>query len=271
MNSVDGVEKIIQIFEEVKRKNPLVQCITNTVTINDCANALLAIGASPVMADGHEAAEMAEIADSLVINIGTLNESTEKAMKSAATVASRRGIPIILDPVGAGSTPTRLRLSRELIEQYPITIVRGNWSEIKALKDGIGSMKGVDSCKKETMKIEELKEWARDFKTILAVTGKEDLITDGKQLFRVKNGCSKMQQITGTGCMSTTLCGAYATCTNNMFWGAVSGTAVMSLAGELAGRENGIGSGTLRTQIINELNLMNDTKLKQEGRFEYEV
>ena len=101
MNSIESVEKIALVFQDIQTKNPLVQCITNGVTINDCANALLAVGASPVMAAGQDAAEMAELASSLVLNIGTINTGTEKAMQEAAKVATRRGIPIVLDPVGA--------------------------------------------------------------------------------------------------------------------------------------------------------------------------
>ena len=179
MNSIEVAEKIALVFEEIQAQNPLVQCITNGVTINDCANALLAVGASPVMAAGHDAAEMAELASSLVLNIGTINTGTEKAMREAAQVATRRGIPIVLDPVGAGSTPTRLRLAQELIQDQKISIIRGNWSEIKAIGQGLLSMKGVDSCKNDTPQVELLKKWARELQFVLAVTGKEDWITDG--------------------------------------------------------------------------------------------
>ena len=273
MNSIEAVEKIALVFQEIQTKNPLVQCITNGVTINDCANALLAVGASPVMAAGQDAAEMAELASSLVLNIGTINTGTEKAMKEAAQVATRRGIPIVLDPVGAGSTPTRLRISQELIQNQKISIIRGNWSEIKAIGEGLLSMKGVDSCKNDTPQVELLKNWAEELRVVLAVTGKEDWITDGKRVCRIFNGDSKLQQITGTGCMSASLCGAYATNEAGIYWGAVAGVLAMSLAGELAVRTltPQEGSGTLRFRIIDELNLLTVAKIKQESQVNYEI
>ena len=273
MNSIEVAEKIALVFEEIQAQNPIVQCITNGVTINDCANALLAVGASPVMAAGHDAAEMAELASSLVLNIGTINTGTEKAMREAAQVATRRGIPIVLDPVGAGSTPTRLRLAQELIQDQKISIIRGNWSEIKAIGQGLLSMKGVDSCKNDTPQVELLKKWARELQVVLAVTGKEDWITDGERICRVFNGDSKLQQITGTGCMSASLCGAYATSGAGASWGAVTGVLTMSLAGELATRNltPQEGSGTLRIRIIDELNLLTVAKIKQESQVSYEI
>ena len=134
-------------------------------------------------------------------------------------------------------------------------------------------MKGVDSCKNESTNIELLKKWAEKLQTIIAVTGKEDWITDGKQFCVIKNGDSKMQQITGTGCMCASICGAYATFGGDAFWGAVTGVMMMSLSGELAVRKNEapIGSGTLRVQIMDELNLMNVANLKQESKVCYEA
>lgn len=266
-------QKIIQVFEALKNKNPLVQCITNRVTINDCANGLLAVGASPVMADGVDAAEMAGLADALVLNIGSVRDGDMIAIHGAAGVAASRGIPVALDPVGVGSTSSRGAFVQELLRTYPIQIIRGNWSEIRGICDGKSSTRGVDSGKEELPTEEQFMEWARDLKTVLAVTGKEDWITDGSQLVRIDNGDPRLQQITGTGCMSTALCGAAAAVGEDPFWGAVVGVLLISLGGELAAKSlnSQEGSGTLRVRLIDQLNLMTTSVIEEKGRIRYEI
>lgn len=266
-------EKLWELFPLIEESNPLVQCITNRVTINDCANALLAVGASPVMADGKDAGEMAEMADALVLNIGSLKEGDEEPLFAAAKTATRRKIPIVLDPVGAGSTPARLAFTRKLLEDYPVCIIRGNWSEIRAVATGEGGTRGVDTEKTAQPSLDLLKDWALNLKVILAVTGKEDWITDGKRWVSVQNGDARLQKITGTGCMSTSLCGATAAALKDHFWGAVMGVFLLSLAGERAGKrlESYEGSGTLRVFLIDELDLMNQEKIKLEGRVSGEI
>ena len=266
-------KELLDGFGEIQLKNPLIQCITNRVTINDCANALLAVGASPVMADGNDAGEMAELVDALVINIGSVKDSDKSAIRDAAKVAGKRGIPIILDPVGAGSTPTRIQFVKKLLKDYPIGIVRGNWSEIQAIGEGKSTTRGVDSSKDASPSPELLKKWAKELGVVLAVTGKEDWVTDGERLIAIGNGDIRLQQITGTGCMSTALCGATAVACGDLFWGAALGVLLLSLSGELAGKNlaTNEGSGTLRVRLMDELNLMNLGKLTQEGRVRYEL
>lgn len=261
-------ERLVGLFPLIEEKNPLVQCITNRVTINDCANALLAIGASPVMADGRDAGEMAELIDALVLNIGSLKEGDDEPLFAAAKVATRRKVPIILDPVGAGSTPTRLQFSRQLIQNYPISVIRGNWSEIRAVATGEGGTRGVDTDKTAEPSLDLLKIWAKNLNVILAVTGKEDWITDGNRWVGIQNGDERLQRITGTGCMSTSLCGATAAALGDPFWGAVMGVFLLSLSGERAGKrlKSGEGSGTLRMLLIDELHLMTQEKIASEGR-----
>ena len=265
-------EEIRQWFSKIKKMNPLVQCITNRVTINDCANALLAVGASPVMADGNDAGEMAELADALVLNIGSLRADDERAIEAAAQVAMRRGIPIVIDPVGAGATRARSNYVKSLLEKFPIQIIRGNWSEIQAIGSGEGGTRGVDSAQSAKPSAELLKEWAGELGVVLAVTGKEDWVTDGRRFLAICNGDQRLQQITGTGCMSTALCGAVGAVSEDSFFGAALGVLLLSLSGELAGRTLGDceGSGTLRIRLMDELSLMNEETLVQEGRLRYE-
>ena len=208
-----------------------------------------------------------------MIKIGSVKDSDKSAIRDAAKVAGKRGIPIILDPVGAGSTPTRIQFVKKLLKDYPIGIVRGNWSEIQAIGEGKSTTRGVDSSKDASPSPELLKKWAKELGVVLAVTGKEDWITDGERLVAIGNGDIRLQQITGTGCMSTALCGATAVACGDLFWGAALGVLLLSLSGELAGKSLAIneGSGTLRVRLIDELNLMNLGKLTQEGRARYEL
>lgn len=271
MTEKEVLQKLAEGLLGIRGENPLIQCITNRVTINDCANALLAVGASPVMADGTDAGEMSELANGLVLNLGSVKEGDQQAIDEAATVANRRKIPLILDPVGAGSTPTRIGFIRSLIGKYSFQIIRGNWSEIQAIGEGESRTRGVDSDKNAAPSLELLKKWAKELGVILAVTGKEDWITDGERWIGIQNGDPRLQQITGTGCMSTSLCGAAAAACNDPFWGASLGVFLLSLAGERAGKSltDMEGSGTLRVRLMDELNLMNGAKIMNEGKIRY--
>lgn len=271
MTEKEILQKLSEGLSKIHNKNPLIQCITNRVTINDCANALLAIGASPVMADGADAGEMAELAHGLVLNLGSVKESDRQVIYDAAIVANRREIPLILDPVGTGSTPTRIGFIQNLIEKYSIQIIRGNWSEIQAVGEGKSQTRGVDSDKNAKPSLELLKKWAKELGVVLAVTGKEDWITDGERWIGIQNGDPRLQQITGTGCMSTSLCGAAAATFKDPFWGATLGVFLLSLAGERAGKSLAAteGSGTLRVRLMDELNLMNSEKIMKEGKVRY--
>lgn len=271
MTKKEILQKLSEGLSEVQLGNPLIQCITNRVTINDCANALLAIGASPVMADGADAGEMAELAHALVLNLGSVKESDQKTIYETSIVANRREIPLILDPVGAGSTPTRIQFIQNLMERFSIQIIRGNWSEIQAIGEGKSQTRGVDNDKNAKPSLELLKKWAKKLGVVLAVTGKEDWITDGERWIGIQNGDPRLQQITGTGCMSTSLCGAAAAAFRDPFWGASLGVFLLSLAGERAGKSLSFaeGSGTLRVRLVDELNLMNCEKIMNEGKVCY--
>ena len=267
----DILQKLAEVLEAVRIANPLVHCITNRVTINDCANALLAIGASPVMADGHDAGEMAHHANALVLNIGSVRDGDLEAIHGAAQAAASRKIPIVFDPVGVGSTSSRGKLAQELLEKYPISIIRGNWSEIRAVCEGKSGTRGVDSGSGDAISAKQFVEWAKKIGTVLAVTGKEDWISDGRQLVRISNGDQRLQQITGTGCMSTALCGSAAT--EDVFWGAVLGVFLISLGGELGAKTLSLseGSGTLRVRLMDQLNLMMPKTILENGRISHEI
>ena len=240
----------------VRSQRPLVHNITNYVVMNNSANALLAIGASPVMAHWtQEVEEMVSIAGALVLNIGTIDENWLESMKKAGVAASHRGIPIILDPVGAGATSARTAASLELIEQCQPTVIRGNASEIMALVDAGVKSKGVDSSAQSTDALEAARKLAVKFDTIVVISGETDYITDGESVHTVEGGDEIMTKVTGMGCTSTALVGAFAAVVKDPLIAATAAMAVMSLAGERAAARSR-GNGSMQVNFLDELYLI---------------
>lgn len=200
-----------RLLSAVRSKAPLIHNITNFVVMNSSANILLAVGASPVMAHCQdEVAEMTSMADALVLNIGTLDQNWVKSMITAARTANAKGIPIVLDPVGAGATKLRTQAVQQIMDQAQISVLRGNASEIFSMASSDVQTKGVDA----SMGINEdvvaaAKQIALEKHCIIAISGKEDCITDGQHTFRIANGQPLMARITGTGCGLTAVCGAF--------------------------------------------------------------
>lgn len=262
-NIIFGAERL------VREKKPLVQCITNDVTVNDCANIVLAAGASPIMADEQrEAADVARIADSLEINLGKSSESATAATLISAKIATERGIPIVLDPVGVGCIKRRLNFAVYLLSAYKISAVRGNMSEIKSLCGISGSEKGVDAGDSDTVTEGNASEaaeipvkLARKYGCTVAATGKTDIVTDGKTVYILENGDDMMSMVTGTGCMSSALMGAYCGAGGNIFEACLSSTAVMGVCGELAAKyakNHGKGTGTFKTDLFDGLSTLTE-------------
>ncbi|MGH4050064.1 MAG: hydroxyethylthiazole kinase [Clostridium sp.] len=266
-------KKIVQLLNNVKEKNPLVHHITNYVTVNDCANITLAIGASPVMADDiNEAREMVSISSSLVINIGTLNSS--ESMIVAGKRANELNIPVILDPVGVGATNYRTETAKTIINEVKFAVIRGNLSEIKTLYGIETKTKGVDSIESDYTSNDEFlvdKEMARSLaiklNTVIAITGARDIITDGKTIYVIRNGHKIMSKVTGTGCMCTSLIGSFLGAGDDNLIAAVAGTCAMGIAGETAyeGLDKGSeGTGTLKVRILDVIyNLSKDLIMKR--------
>ncbi|OYT59987.1 hydroxyethylthiazole kinase [Euryarchaeota archaeon ex4484_178] len=231
------MEWIGENLEKVRRKNPLVQNITNFVVMNTTANALLAIGASPVMAHApQELEDMVNIADALVINIGTLDSHWVESMRMAVKIANSLDKPVVLDPVGAGATKYRTQIALSLLENGNIKILRGNFSEIQSLL-GSGKTKGVDALGyEENIAKKTVIEASERFGTTVALTGKTDFISDGKRLFMVDNGTPMLGKVTGTGCMVTSIMGAFITVATPLE-AAVSTLVVFGIAAEKAFEE----------------------------------
>jgi len=266
-------EKISTSLSLVKEKNPLIHHITNYVTVNDCANIVLAIGGSPVMADDREeVAEMVGFASALVLNIGTLNSRTVESMLIAGLRAKELGVPIILDPVGVGATKLRTNTTARLIRELKPDVIRGNMSEIKALAGLEVAIKGVDSLADEQDSAVIAKKLASELGSIIAITGKTDVVSDGSQVCLLNNGHRILGDVTGTGCMTTSLVGTFCGATKDHFIAAVAGIISMSLAGEMAqvSLRHGEGIGTFRARLFDSIYNLTPDILAKEGKIDYE-
>jgi len=254
---------IIQNSEWVRQQSPLVHNITNYVVMNLTANALLAVGASPVMAHAPEEVEdMVNIASALVINIGTLSRHWVEAMFKAAGQAKKKGIPIIYDPVGAGATPYRTRTIRELIQAVPPTIVRGNASEIMAIADDTAKTKGVDSAAATEKALDSARSLCERLDCVVCISGETDYIVGKNSLTMIKNGHSLMPKITGLGCTASALCGAFAAVNPDHFAATTASMAVMGIAGEIAA-ENAAGPASMQVNFLDALFTLTGEEIQQ--------
>lgn len=265
-------------LDAVRSEAPLVHCITNYVTANDCANALLAVGASPIMSDEPEDVEdITSICDGLAINIGTLHMSSIKAMERACACAVSLHHPIVLDPVGAGASKLRTDTAQTILERFHPACVRGNMSEIKALAGAASSTRGVDVCAADAVDEGNLAraaafvaELARRWSTSVIVTGPIDAASDGERTFALRNGVALMGRVTGTGCMLTALMPAFLTAGDDALIAGIAATSLMGAAGETAkARMKGPdGTGSFRTYLIDALSTMDGKVLAAACRIE---
>lgn len=254
-------ERLASALGAVRAKSPLVHNITNYVAMNNSANALLAIGASPVMAHWtDEMEEMTAIAGALVINIGTLDKEWIEGMFAAGRAARRRGVPIVLDPVGAGATSQRTATALRLIEECKPTVIRGNGSEIMALVNADIKSKGVDSSASSHDALSAAKTLAHNTGAVVVISGATDYITDGTTIHTVEGGDPIMTSVTGLGCTSTALVGAFLAVERDAMVAATSAMAVMSLAGERAASYSK-GSGSMQVNFLDELYNLTPEKL----------
>ncbi|MBC7765560.1 MAG: hydroxyethylthiazole kinase [Hyphomonadaceae bacterium] len=258
-----------KILENVQKNPPLVHSITNYVTVNDCANIILACGGSPIMADDlSEVAEITTICNSLVINIGTLNERTIQSMIIAGKRANALNHPVILDPVGAGASTLRTGTVEKLLKEVKFAVIRGNISEIKTVYQGSGTTQGVDADVNDAVtekNIHEVIAFAKALSAqtgaVIAITGATDIVANSEGAYILKNGHPLMSKITGTGCMLTTVIGSYCGANADaIFEATAAAVSVMGLCGELAHAKlenvNG-GISTYRTFLIDCMSQMN--------------
>lgn len=250
-------------LELVRSQSPLVHNITNYVVMNNTANALLSIGASPVMAHAHEEVEdMVNIASVLVLNIGTLDDYWIKSMLLAGKAAQKKGIPIVFDPVGAGATSYRTDTCKLLIRECKPAVIRGNASEIMALQDSNTKTKGVDSRDSSEIAIDAAESLARETGAVVVISGETDYITDGVKTEKVENGNRLMERVTGMGCTATAIVGAFAAINKDAFQAALHGMAVMGITGEIAAARS-TGNGSLQLNFLDTLYNLSENEIEQ--------
>lgn len=266
-----------KVLTQVREKMPLVQCITNFVTVNDCANIILASGGSPTMASHIlEVEEAVCNVQALVCNLGAIDKI--ESMILAGKQANRLGKPVILDPVGAGGTQFRRDTVKRLLEEVHFTVIRGNASEIRYLAGQQSSGSGVDVSILDEITEDNLdaaismtEGLARKLGSVIAISGKIDVITDGAKTCILRNGCATMARITGSGCMLTSLIGAFCGSCNNPFLAACAAMAAMGVCGEIAEEKrlrNGTGNATFRNDLIDAVFYLTEEQLNQGVRYE---
>jgi len=243
--------------ETIRKMSPLVHNITNYVVMNTTANALLALGASPVMAHAkEEVRDMVALAGALVINLGTLSQSWVESAFIAAEAATARGVPVIVDPVGAGATPYRTATFRDLIRSYPPTVIRGNASEIMALTTEAATTKGVDSTDASHQALDAAFSLTGEFGSVVCISGETDYVVRNTSVAKINNGHPMMPRVTGLGCTATALCGAFSAVQSDTAQAVAEAMAVMGIAGELAAVD-APGPGTLQFRFIDALYRLN--------------
>lgn len=267
------------MLENVRKNCPLIHNITNYVTVNDCANIVIACGASPIMADDKdEVADITTVCAGLNINIGTLNSRTIASMLIASKRANELNHPVVLDPVGAGASKLRTDTAMQLLEEVKFTVIRGNISEIKTLASGSGTTKGVDADVADKVTEENLddvvafaKTFAEKTGAVIAITGAIDIVADSEKAYCIRNGHPMMSSITGTGCQLSAMTAAFITANpDHPLEAAVAAVSAMGYAGEIAhNRLTAMdGNATYRNYIIDAIYNMTPQMLEKGANYE---
>ena len=266
-----------KVLTAVRQRKPLVQCITNFVTVNDCANIILASGGSPTMASHPmEVEEAVRKVQALVCNLGAIDKVD--SMILAGKEANRLGKPVILDPVGAGGTQLRRDTVKRLMEEVHFTVIRGNASEIRYLAGQQTAGSGVDVSDMDEITEDYLEaavsmaaDLAEKLDTVIAISGKIDVISNGRESCVLRNGCATMARITGSGCMLTSLIGAFCGACEDSFSATCSAMAAMGISGEMAEARrlrNGTGNATFRNDLIDAVFNLTEKQLKHGVHYE---
>ena len=268
-----------KMLENVRKTCPLIHNITNYVTVNDCANMVLACGASPIMADDKDEVEdITAVCAGLNINIGTLNSRTVASMLLAGKRANQLRHPVVLDPVGAGASKLRTETAMRLVNEIRFSVIRGNISEIKTLASGSGTTKGVDADVADSVTEETLEDVVAFAKTfaektgaVIAITGAIDIVADSKKAYCIRNGHPMMSSVTGTGCQLSAMTAAFVTANPlHPLEAAAAAVSAMGLAGEIAhGRlSEQDGNATYRNYIIDAIYNMTPEVLEKGANYE---
>lgn len=264
-----NIIEVTSHLENLREKNPLVHNITNVVVTNFVANGLLSLGASPVMAYAkEEVADMAKIANSLVLNIGTLSTTEVEAMIIAGKSANTNGVPVVLDPVGAGATTFRTESVRRILAEVKVDILRGNSAEIANVIGENWLIKGVDAGDGAGDIVELAKNASKKHECVVVITGKNDVVTDGDETYIVENGHSMLTKVTGAGCLVSAVIGAFSTTAENKVLTSVSALVYYGVAAELAAKKQAEnGPGSFQIELLNQLHQVSSKEIENLGKF----
>ena len=262
-----NAEKINEVRKRLRTERPLIHAITNPISMNLCANVVLGLGARVVMAEHpREVAKITKTANALLLNLGNISDSRMEAMKISGAVSKANGIPVALDIVGCGCSALRRQFAKELIRDACPMIIKGNYSEIKALYDDEYSSIGIDSeFVDESEMIRICKELAIRHNAVILASGKRDVVTDGKRVALVKNGCSQMASVTGTGCMLGAVCTTLLSVAD-AFDAGVTACAVCGICGETAQTQKG--SGSFLNNLLDNISTLTDETVGKYLRLE---
>ncbi|MGB4587684.1 MAG: hydroxyethylthiazole kinase [Clostridiaceae bacterium] len=262
------IDEILNLMEKAKEDNPLVNFLVNYVTANELTSITSYFGGTPVMTDDPiDAADVVEYGqvDALVFNIGTITNKQVNAMIEAGKKATERNVPIILDPVAAGVTPFRSQAIKRMLEELKISIIKGNLAEIKACLGVETASKGVDSNEDESDADQYVVALARKYNCVVAMTGIEDIITDGARVVKIKNGTPSLPKVIGTGCTIGALVGTFSGVTDDYFYSAMTGVIIMGIAGEIADQkvDAKLGYYTYKHHLLDTLSVMTNEQIKE--------
>ena len=261
------IDEILNLMDKAKDENPLVNFLINYVTANELTSITSYFGGTPIMTDDPiDAADVVEYGevDALVFNIGTVTNKQVNAMIEAGKKATERNVPIILDPVAAGVTPFRSAAIKRMLDELKISVIKGNLAEVKACLGVETTSKGVDSNEDESDADQYVVALARKYNCVVAMTGIEDIITDGKRVVKIKNGTPSLPKVIGTGCTIGALVGTFSGVTDDYFYSAMTGVIIMGIAGEIADQkvDAKLGYYTYKHHLLDTLSVMTNEQIE---------
>lgn len=260
------ITKVSNVLTKIKKETPLIQAITNYVTINDCANILLAYGASPAMVEAcDEAFDFAKISGALYINLGTLTKEQEIAAITASIAAKINNVPVVIDPVGCGAIPRKSVVLNRIFEVGRIDIIKGNSGEIKFLAGAVAETRGVDSIDDGNGLVEASMFLAKKYNCTVIATGREDVITDGIRTALIQNEVEMLTKITGAGCMLGALCAATSAVEKDKFISSIAAVASMCIAGEMAFKESSL-PGTFKCKLMDNIYILDSSHIERSAK-----
>ena len=248
------IQTICDDLSKLRERKPLIHSITNLVVMNETANAILCLGALPIMAHAiEEVQEMVGISGALVLNIGTLTPDWIDAMELAGKRANELGVPVILDPVGAGASRLRTDSSKRLLGNVRVSIVRGNAAEVATLAGIAAEVRGVESVSISEEPAQIAEEFASTYGCTVAITGAVDHVSDGRRSAQLRNGHTLLGKVVGTGCISNVIIASFAAVQPDPFLAAIEGLTALGIAGETAAKVSGDRPGTFHVELYNSL------------------